>query len=67
MNILFALGFHLHEAFNSQASKVDIDWGLHETTITNEYKTKKAQLTGKVNAKSRHSDNISSPSGKLFY
>ncbi len=37
-------GFNLKEAFKSQTAKVNADWQIHETSITDEYNNKRKQL-----------------------
>ena len=39
-------GFNLIEAFKSQAAKVDKDWGVHEQSLTDDYKARKRAITG---------------------
>lgn len=39
-------GFHLNEAFKSQAARVDTEWAAHEQSIKMDYDDKRSQLLG---------------------
>ena len=47
-------GFNLNEAFKSQTAKVNADWQIHETSITDEYNSKRKQLCKVVFTHSTH-------------
>jgi hypothetical protein len=38
-NFLMYEGFNLSEAFKSQSSKVDKDWGVHELALADDYRS----------------------------
>eukprot|EP00596_Hydrurales_sp_CCMP1899_P001011 CAMPEP_0119034486 /NCGR_PEP_ID=MMETSP1177-20130426/1473_1 /TAXON_ID=2985 /ORGANISM="Ochromonas sp, Strain CCMP1899" /LENGTH=295 /DNA_ID=CAMNT_0006991947 /DNA_START=355 /DNA_END=1239 /DNA_ORIENTATION=+ len=51
-NFLHYEGFHLVEAFKSQASKVDKDWAVHESALEDDYRARRKGITGSDELKS---------------
>lgn len=45
-NWFYYEGFHLREAFKSQATRVDVDWSTHEQALSDDYHAKRSALLG---------------------